>query len=80
MPEEIDNIGAKHEAARVLGIPTCSTMHPDDPTPCAVCEPMYLKCEDCGEVWSVIVIAATHNCPERNIDMTFTIVTEEEAF
>jgi hypothetical protein len=43
----------------------------------------YLKCEDCGEVFDAIDAAAKHgpdDCPDFNIDTTYTIVTEDEAF
>lgn len=29
---------AGHELARTIGLPTCQTMHPDDPRPCVPCE------------------------------------------
>lgn len=84
MPENTmpdDKIGEKHEAAKVLGIPTCQTMHPDDPTPCAVCEPMFLSCQSCGEISATIAIAFAHQCDDIDGDEpVFTIKSEEEAF
>lgn len=43
----------------------------------------YLKCEDCGEVFDSVDAAAAHapdDCPDFNIDTTYTLVSEEEAF
>lgn len=46
-------------------------------------ERLYLKCEDCGEVFDEIVIAHQHSCRiemDGNVELAFSIVTESEAF
>lgn len=43
---------------------------------------LYLKCETCGEVFDSIETAQSHqnDCPLDFDQITFSIVTEEEAF
>lgn len=43
---------------------------------------LYLRCEDCGDVFDDMAIAKDHedDCPDKNIDTTWMIVTEAEAF
>lgn len=69
-----ESFGWPHPANAVVG--SKAPMHDDNRSS------LYLKCEDCGEVFSDLRIAHNHEdeCPDKDIDTTWTIVTEEEAY